>query len=64
MEGGVSMNSMEIARDITLKMLELRLLKVNDYTYSEDEEEMSKWNEINAKQITDFFNYINEHICE
>ena len=55
------MTAMEVARDITLKMIETRLLQLDDYTV-DDEEDINKTNEANAKYITDFFNYIYNNI--
>ena len=55
------MTAMEVARDITLKMIETRFLQLDDYTV-DDEEDITKTNEANAKYITDFFNYIYNNI--
>lgn len=55
------MTAMEVARDITLTMIETRLLQLDDYTV-DDEEDITKTNEANAKYITDFFNYIYNNI--
>ena len=57
------MDAMEAARDITLKMIETRLLHIKDYNV-DDEADIIKDNEFNAKQITDFFNYIYNNIGE
>ena len=57
------MDAMEVARDITLKMIETRLLHIKDYNANK-EADIIKDNEFNAKQITDFFNYIYNNIGE
>ena len=57
------MDAMEVARDITLKMIETRLLHIKDYNVDK-EADIIKDNEFNAKQITDFFNYIYNNIGE
>ena len=55
------MSNMEVARDITLKMIEMRLLQLDDYKV-EEEAEIAKTNEFNAQQISNFFNYIYKNI--
>lgn len=54
------MNAAEIARDITLKMIETNLLQLDTYGTKGQEEA----NEFNAKQVADFFNYIRSNIKE
>lgn len=61
-KGVLLLQKSEIARDITLKMIDSRLLQLDDYKYDTDEE-ISTCNKRNAKEIADFYNYIFDNIC-